>query len=142
MRVLFFFLYQCFLLLGIGHNVYAGMEQHVLIASAQTPEGKAFVKFSATDESLTLIDESDSDTEEEFVSSGDTEENGHGKYFNDRFFLQNKWCATYSACSMRHHDYKKTTTYLCVCSHSSPIYIQIRTLKIWHPWNQLSIGMY
>jgi hypothetical protein len=130
MRVVLYFVYLCFHLLGGGNSAYADMQHNRIDFSLTSSLVKTQqIKFTNSDQAVTLIEDSDLDLEEEHFNN--TIKDGiSNKIFDGNYTLLDSWYLTFSGQSILKYFYKDFKIFAPFCGQSNPIYITLRVLRI------------
>jgi len=131
MRVVIFIGYLCFLLLGGGHNFYAGTQQ----ASTRTNafQNKALVhKVKPVNKELIsiVIEDTDFDCEEEHVNNDESQDTAGNTLWSGHYSVIGQQYLSLSCPFTLNYYYKSTTAFPPLLGQTSPIYIKNRVLRI------------
>ena len=131
MRIVTFFISLFFLLIGGKDYTYAvNHHNDITYSSNKTFANKLKSGFIIEDLSITIIDDTDSDLDEEHLSNEDVKENSNNKLFFEKSNIQNTWFIlkyrsnTLNSCNNRFKIFSH------FCGYSYPIYISQRVLRI------------
>ncbi len=131
MRVVVFFLYMCFHLLGGGSYLHAATHQsRICISSSSYLAKNHQIKFKIADQGNTIIEDVDLDLDEEYHCGDDVSDRTPAKFFSENGSLLNRW---YLPISQRFHlNYyrKRYKIFSSFFGYSNPIYITQRVLRL------------
>lgn len=131
MRIIAFFAFLCFLLLGSKEYAYASINQsNNTHTSVQNFTQKGQIKVVTEDHGITLIEDTDVDLEEECQSSNDVKERNGNHFFSGKYSLINTlYCSTSKKFTLNYCE--NSTKFLPYLSGNyNPIYITQRVLRI------------
>lgn len=131
MRIITFFAFLIFLLLGSNGYSYVSINQGKSpYTSVQNFNQKGQIKVVIEDHGITLIEDTDVDLEEEFQSSNGVKERNGSHFFSGKYSLINTlYCSTYKKFTLNYCENRiKFLPYLS--GNYNPIYITQRVLRI------------
>ncbi|WP_333600595.1 hypothetical protein [Flavobacterium sp.] len=131
MRVVTFYIFLFFLLLGGGHNFYAGTHQsgnrHT---SSQNFTKNRPIKSVTKDQISTVIEDTDIDSEEEHLGGDDLKEGNDAKLFAEKANWHYSCYLVLTDIFGINQYYQIFKTSQPNCGYSTPIYITQRVLRI------------
>ena len=128
-RVIVYFMFLWFLLLGGGHSIHANtLSKNIIDSPSWDFVTKHHVKVKTLESGSLLIEDADVDLDEEF-HGGDNRDNTNNFALNKQNLFDN-WYLTFSN-EFIFRDYsaqiKSSTT---LCGYSNPIYLTIGVFRI------------
>jgi hypothetical protein len=131
MRIVTFFISLFLLLLG-GKDYSYGVNQnnHIGYSSIETLTKKLNVGFINEDFGVTVIDDTDSDLDEEHLSNEDVKEGSENKLCFEKSNLQSVWFLPKFHLSILNYYNNRFRIFSHFCGYSNPIYILQRVLRI------------
>ncbi|MEO8236333.1 MAG: hypothetical protein ABI549_13020 [Flavobacterium sp.] len=131
MRIVAFFISIFFLMIGGKDYSYAFNHNHrVGYSSNKTFASKLKSELIIEDLSITVIDDNDSDLDEEYLSHDDVKENCGNKLFFEKSKVQNTWFLLKSLSNTLNSCNNRFKIFSHFCGYSYPIYISQRVLRI------------
>lgn len=125
MRVFLFIGYMSFFFLGGGYNFYANKHQMgVDYSTIQKLSENHHLKYTNKDQSTTLIEDNDSDVEEEYVRIDEVKEGSENTLLMSKYSLPDSWYSSFKSSSLLKHYIKSSETSLLHNGNKSPIYIK------------------
>ncbi|PZX94526.1 hypothetical protein DOS84_02930 [Flavobacterium aquariorum] len=131
MRVIINFICLCILLLGGGQHLHADTHPNGICDSPSWDfVKKQHVKLRTAEPGSVLIEDADTDLDEEFHSSDNLNKSGANKTVTVKHNLLDGWYLTFSN-EFIFKDYSKQfENFAPNCAHSNPIYLRIGVLRI------------
>lgn len=131
MRVALIFLHLCILLLGGGNNLHAATaDNHIGYTATSTLSKNHQIKFFHKDQDSNLIEDADTDLEEDYHFGTDNNDNYAKKYVVSSYLLPKIWYQEFSGLIVEKTYFKRLKLFPPFCGYSSPIYIRQRALRI------------
>jgi hypothetical protein len=130
MRIVLFFVYLCFHLLGGGNSLHADTQHnHIAFSLTSTLVKNEQVKITNTNQAVTFIEDVDLNLEEEHFKD-DVKDGISNNFFDRNYTLLDRWYLTFSGQSVLKHFHKDFKIFAPFCGQSNPIYITLRVLRI------------
>jgi hypothetical protein len=131
MKAVTFIAYLFFFLLGSGQNFYADTHQSsVVLVSKQNLTENLKIKLAKEDQSITLIEDSETDLEEDFFDGHDNKEKPNTKFFIGKYNLLHTLYSKNFRLFISNNCYNRFNIFSHFSGSSSPIYITQRVLRI------------
>ncbi|MFM9987132.1 hypothetical protein [Flavobacterium sp.] len=131
MRIVTFFISLFLLLLGGKDYSYeVNQNSHIGYSSTETLTKKLNVGFINEDFGVTVIDDTDSDLDEDHLSNEDVKEGSQNKLCFDKTNLQIVWFLSKFHLSILNYYNNRFRIFSHFCGFSNPIYILQRVLRI------------
>ncbi|KIA85723.1 hypothetical protein [Flavobacterium sp. AED] len=131
MRVVVFFVYLCFHLLGGGSYLHADTN-HSHISHFSTPNlvQNQQAKLTNKNQGSLVIEYTDLDLDEEYSSGNDIKDGVANKFFAEKDSLLHSWYLPVSQCFISNYYFKRFKIFMPFCGNSSAIYIINSVLRI------------
>jgi len=131
MRVALFFINLCILLLCGGNSLHATPhDSHIGYTATPTLSKNHQIKFFHKDQESNLIEDADTDLEEDYHFGTDNKDNYAKKYIVNSYLLLKVWYQELSGLTVEKTYFKRLKLFPPFCGYSSPIYIRQRVLRI------------
>ena len=130
MKVIVFFLYLFFVMLGVEQNSYANTQQGILnTLPTQNLTTDLQSKFTVKDQITTLIEDSDLDSDEEQIKNDSKKNRPDDKSIILKSGFINNWnvALSNSFCSDNYNHFKNNISF---SKQPLPIYLKNRVLRI------------
>ncbi|MFV8370129.1 hypothetical protein [Flavobacterium sp. LB2R40] len=131
MKVVVFFLYLCFHLLGGGNYVHAATHDSSIssaLTSSSVKNGE--VRFDNTNHSSSIIISADFELEEECFSGENLKDKVSDNFFTNKIDLSRNWYLMFSCQPVLNYYTKNFKISSPFCGQSNPIYITQSVLRI------------
>jgi hypothetical protein len=131
MRVVVFFVYLCFHLLGGGSYLHADTpHNHIGYFLTSNLEENQHTKLSVADHHTVVIEYADLDLDEEYGTSNDIKHGISNKFIDEKYRLIDSWYLPVSQWFISNYYYEHFKIFMPFCGNSAPIYITNRVLRI------------
>lgn len=131
MRVALYFTYFCILLLSGGNNLHATTnDSHIGYTIKTTLAKNHQVKFFHKDQDSDLIEDADTDVEDDFHIGTDNKDNCAKKLAVNNYFLPKVWYQDISGLTLVDFNYNILKVIPQFSGYSSPIFTRLRVLRI------------
>lgn len=131
MRVVVFFVYLCFHLLGGGSYLHADTHHNPIGYSLTSNLDKnQRVRLTTADHHSIVIEYADLDLDEECINDHDIKDAVANKFIAGKYRLLDSWYLPVSQPFISNYYYKHFKIFTPFCGNSAPIYITNRVLRI------------